>query len=78
MISLQHQTQFYFADKTNIIKIITNNPSQYPFQIGHNEKYIDESGNTKFLGLHTGNYLNWKNHFDQFVPKKIILPILTL
>lgn len=57
---------FYFADT----RIITNNSSQYPLHIGHNEKYIDESGNTKLLGLHTDNYLNWKNHFDQLVPKK--------
>jgi len=54
---------FYFADKRNITKIITNNSSQHPSHIGPDEKYIDESGNTKFLGLHTDNYLNWKNHF---------------
>jgi hypothetical protein len=61
---------FYFADKRNITKIITNNSSQYPLHIGHEEKYIVESGNTKLLGLHIDNYLNWKNHFNQLVPKK--------
>jgi flavodoxin len=34
-------------------------------------KNIDESGNTKFLDLHMDNYLNWKNCYDKFVPKKL-------
>jgi hypothetical protein len=58
--------------------MITINSSQYPLHTGHDEKYRDESGNTKFVGLHTDNYLTWKNHFDQYVPKKNILPILAL
>jgi hypothetical protein len=43
-------------DKTNI-------------RIGYNDKYIEESVHTKFLGLQIENHLNWKNHIDQLVPK---------
>jgi hypothetical protein len=31
--------------------------------------YVEESVNTKFLGLRIDNNLNWKNHIDQLVPK---------
>lgn len=71
IVSGQNVDDFSLASNTVLFcrqnkynKIITNNSSQYPLYIGHDEKYIDESGNTKFLGLHTDNYLNWKNHFD--------------
>jgi hypothetical protein len=30
---------------------------------------IEESANTKFLGLQIDNHLNWKNHIDQMIPK---------
>jgi hypothetical protein len=33
------------------------------------EKYIEETVKTKFLGLHTDNHLNQKNHIDQMIPK---------
>jgi hypothetical protein len=56
-------------DKTNIIKFITNNSPQYPLSIGYNDTCIEESANTKFLGLQIDNHLNWKNHIDQLVPK---------
>jgi hypothetical protein len=41
---------------------------QYPFNIGNNDKYVEEVVNTKFLGLQTENHWNWKNHIDQLVP----------
>jgi hypothetical protein len=50
------------VDKTNIIEFITNKPSQNDWNIGYDEKYIEESINTKFLGLQIENHLNWKNH----------------
>jgi hypothetical protein len=56
-------------DKTNIIKFITNKSSQYDLKIDYDEKYIEESINTKFLGLQIDNHLNWKNHIDLMIPK---------
>jgi hypothetical protein len=54
-------------DKTNI-KFVKNNSAQYPLCTGYDEKYIEESVNTKFLGLQTDNHFNWKNHTDQMIP----------
>jgi hypothetical protein len=56
-------------DKTNIIKFITNNWPQCPLRIGYNDKYIEETIHTKFLGLQTDNHLNWKNHINQLIQK---------
>jgi hypothetical protein len=53
----------------NIIKFIKNNSPQHILSIGHTEKYIEESVNTKFLGLQIYNHLNWKNNIDQMVHK---------
>jgi hypothetical protein len=33
--------------------------------------YIKDSVNTKFLGLQSDNYLNWKNHIDQTLSKTL-------
>jgi hypothetical protein len=45
-------------DKTKIMKFVTNNSPQCALNIGFHEKYIEESANTKFLGLQTDNHLN--------------------
>jgi hypothetical protein len=37
--------------------------------IGCNGKYIEESPNTKFLGLQIDNHLNWAYHTDKLIPK---------
>jgi hypothetical protein len=37
--------------------------------IGYDEKYVEESINTKFLGLQTDNHLNWENYIDLMIPK---------
>jgi hypothetical protein len=37
--------------------------------IGYNGKCIEESVNTKFLGLQIDNRLNWINHIDKLIPK---------
>jgi hypothetical protein len=56
------------VDETNIIKFIMKNSPQHTLNIGYKEKYV-ESVNTRFLGLQTNKYLNWKNHIDQLVLK---------
>ena len=48
------------------MKPITKNPKLY---IGYKEKYIEETVNTKFLGLQTGNHINLKNHIEKMIPK---------
>jgi hypothetical protein len=37
--------------------------------IGYKGKCLEESVNTKFLGLQIDNYLNWTNHIDKFISK---------
>jgi hypothetical protein len=56
-------------DKTNIMKLITNNSPHCALRIDHRGKYIEETINTTFLGLLIDNHLTWKNHIDQMVPK---------
>jgi hypothetical protein len=56
-------------DKTNFKKFTTINVPQCRLSSGYNDKYIEESAQTKFLGLQMGNHLNWKNHIDQLIPK---------
>jgi hypothetical protein len=38
-------------------------------KVFENGKYIQESVNTKFLGLQTDNHLNWTDHIDKLTPK---------
>jgi hypothetical protein len=56
-------------DKTNIIKCITNNSPQYALNVAYNGTCIEESVNTKFLGLQIDNHLNWTNHIDKLIAK---------
>jgi hypothetical protein len=56
-------------DKTNAIKFITYNSPQFPIIIRYEDKYIEESVHTKFLGLQIDSHLNWKTHADQLIPK---------
>jgi hypothetical protein len=51
-------------DNTNIIKFITNKSPQYDLNIAYNGNYIEESINTKFLGLQIDN---------QFPPPNIVI-----
>jgi hypothetical protein len=51
--------------ETNVRKVVMNNLSQYPLNVGYDEDCIEESVNTKFLGYQIGNCLNWKNHIHQ-------------
>jgi hypothetical protein len=43
-------------NQTNIT-FVTNNSPQYALRISYNRKYIEESVDTKFLGLHIDNRL---------------------
>jgi hypothetical protein len=56
-------------DETNIIEFITNKSPQYDLNIGCDEKYREESINTKFLHLQIDNHLNLKNRIDPVIPK---------
>jgi hypothetical protein len=37
--------------------------------IGYKDKYVEETVDSKFLGLHLANNLNWKDHIDQMTPR---------
>jgi hypothetical protein len=54
----------------NVIRFITRNSPQYPLNSGYNDKHIEVTVSTKFLGLQIDNHLNWKNHIDQLIPKQ--------
>jgi rRNA maturation endonuclease Nob1 len=55
--------------KTNIIKFITKNSAHSTLCIGCKEKYLDETMNTKFLGLQTDNHINWEIDIVQIISK---------
>jgi len=56
-------------DKMNVMKFITKNSSHFTLHVGYKEKYVEETVNTKFLGLPIDNHINWKNHIEQMIPK---------
>jgi hypothetical protein len=56
-------------DKTNVMKLITNNLSHSTLFVGYKEKYIEKMANTTFFGLKIDSHLNWKNHIEQIIPK---------
>ena len=51
------------------MKFITNNSSHSILYIGHKEKNIEETVNTKFLGVQINNHINWKNHTEEMIHK---------
>jgi hypothetical protein len=56
-------------DKINVTTFIMKNSPQHTLSIGCKETYVEESVNTKFLGLQIDKHLNWKNHLSQLVHK---------
>jgi len=44
--------------KMSVMKFITKNSSHSALHIGYKEKYIEETVNTKFLGLQINNHIN--------------------
>ena len=55
-------------DKMNTMKFVTKNSAHSTLHIGYKEKYIEETVNTKFLGLPIGNHINSKNHTEGMTP----------
>jgi len=55
----------------NVMKFKTNNLSHSTLHIGYKEKYVEETVNTKFLGLQIDNRINWKNHIEETIPNLI-------
>jgi hypothetical protein len=51
------------------MKFVMSNSPHCELTIGCKDKYIEETVNSKFLGLHLDNHLNWKDHVDQVIPK---------
>jgi hypothetical protein len=56
-------------ERTNVMKFVTKNLPHCALTIGYKDKYKEEVVNTKFLGIHLDNHLNWNNHNDQIIPK---------
>jgi len=56
-------------DKTNIMTFVTKNSAHSTLHIGYKGKYIEERVNTKFLGLLINNCVNWKNNYEEVIPK---------
>jgi len=52
-----------------IMKCITNNSAYSILKNGYTAKYAEEAARTEFLGLQNDKHLNWKNHFEQTIPK---------
>jgi len=51
------------------MKFITKDSSQSTLHFGYKDTYKEETVNTKFLGLQTGNHINMKKHFQQIIPQ---------
>jgi len=55
--------------KTNIIKFSPSYFLQSQLINEHNNASISKVPDTKFLGVHIENHLNWKCHIDRILPK---------
>jgi hypothetical protein len=53
-------------DKTDLIKFSINNKTNINFNIGYDNKTIEEVVTTKFLCLQIDNNFNWKKHIEFF------------
>jgi hypothetical protein len=56
-------------DKTIIITFIVYNSPQHALNVGYKGKCVEESVNTKFVGLQTDNQLNRTNDIEKLIPK---------
>jgi hypothetical protein len=55
-------------DKINIMIFIVKTASHSTLYVGYKEKVMQETVNTKFLGLQIDNHINWKNPVEQIIP----------
>jgi hypothetical protein len=53
------------------MKFITNKLPQHDLKTGYHKKYMEDSINTKFLGLQIDKHFNRKNNIDLTIPKLI-------
>jgi len=53
----------------NIMKLITRNLAHSAIHIVYREKNVEETVNTKFLGLQIDNHISWKNNIEEMMPK---------
>ena len=51
------------------MEFIIKNSSHSTLHIGYKEKYIEQTVNTKFLGLEIDNHVNWENLFEEMKGK---------
>jgi hypothetical protein len=51
------------------MKFIANNSSHSTLHIDYKEKYIEETANTKYLGLEIFNHIYLNSHIGQMIPK---------
>ena len=51
------------------MEFIIKNSSHSTLHIGYDEKCIEQTVNTKFLGLELDNHTNWKNLFEEMIGK---------
>jgi hypothetical protein len=56
-------------DKTNEIKFNLSHSQEDSSQIPYKGKEIKHVTNIKFLGLEIDQYLNWKTHTEQIIPR---------
>ena len=56
-------------DRIKKMRSITKNSSHSILHTGYKEKYIEETVNTKFLGLQTDNHIKWKDHIKEMILK---------
>jgi len=55
--------------KTNVIKFTLKTAAHVPLDIYYKDNVIDEVKTTQFIDMRINNYMNWKNHIGQILPK---------
>jgi hypothetical protein len=60
-------------NKTHFMQLTTINKPKPYLQIAHLNKQILTVSNTKFLGIHITYKINWKNHIDYILPKRLVM-----
>jgi len=73
-------------DKTHIMQFTTTNWPKPYLQFAHLNNQKSIVSNTKFLGIHINDTINWKNHIEYILPKlstachamRIIKPCMSL